>query len=85
MSKICYWDEQEGCQKERDATPEEQAEIDSRGPSASEINAPIMAALKEIDQKTARAVREAIQTGSNVRVLALEEEAAQLRSQLVKG
>jgi hypothetical protein len=28
--KICYWDEVDGCQKERDATPEEQTEIDSR-------------------------------------------------------
>lgn len=29
-AKICYWDEVAGCQKERDATPEEQAEIESR-------------------------------------------------------
>jgi hypothetical protein len=28
--KICYWDEIEKCQKERDATPEERAEIDNR-------------------------------------------------------
>jgi hypothetical protein len=28
--KICYWDEVDGCQKERDATPEEAAEIDAR-------------------------------------------------------
>jgi hypothetical protein len=28
--KICYWDDVEECQKERDATPEEQAEIDAR-------------------------------------------------------
>lgn len=28
--KICYWDDAEKCQKERDATPEEQAEIDAR-------------------------------------------------------
>jgi hypothetical protein len=28
--KVCYWDEIEGCQKERDTTPEETAEIDAR-------------------------------------------------------
>lgn len=28
--KICYWDEVAKCQKERDATPEEAAEIDAR-------------------------------------------------------
>ena len=28
--KICYWDDVEKCQKERDATPEEAAEIDAR-------------------------------------------------------
>jgi hypothetical protein len=27
--KVCYWDEIERCQKERDATPEETAEIDA--------------------------------------------------------
>ena len=28
--KVCYWDEVDGCQKERDTTPEETAEIDER-------------------------------------------------------
>lgn len=28
--KICYWDEAAKCQKERDTTPEETAEIDAR-------------------------------------------------------
>jgi len=28
--KVCYWDEVEGCQKERDTTPEETAEINER-------------------------------------------------------
>ena len=28
--KVCYWDEVDGCQKERDTTPEETAEIDAR-------------------------------------------------------
>jgi hypothetical protein len=30
MYKVCYWDEQEKIQKERDATPEEAAEIEAR-------------------------------------------------------
>lgn len=30
MYKVCYWDEQAKEQKERDATPEEAAEIDAR-------------------------------------------------------
>jgi hypothetical protein len=28
--KVCYWDEVDRCQKERDTTPEETAEIDER-------------------------------------------------------
>ena len=28
--KVCYWDSVEGCQKERDATQDEAAEIDAR-------------------------------------------------------
>jgi hypothetical protein len=28
--RVCYWDEIERCQKERDTTPEETAEIDAR-------------------------------------------------------
>jgi hypothetical protein len=87
MDKVCYWDEVEGCQKERDCTPDEQAEIDARraaGPTPESINAPILAALTLIDAKTPRAVREAIQTGDNSRVLALEADAATLRAQLVK-
>jgi hypothetical protein len=28
--KVCYWDEVDRCQKERDTTPEETAEIDAR-------------------------------------------------------
>lgn len=28
--KICYWDELAKCQQERDATPEEAAEIEAR-------------------------------------------------------
>jgi len=30
MHKICYWDEVARCQKERNATPEEAAEIEAR-------------------------------------------------------
>jgi hypothetical protein len=33
--KICYWDEVESCQKERDATPAEKAEIDARVANAN--------------------------------------------------
>ena len=84
MDKVCYWDEKEGCQKERDCTPEEQADIDARraaGPNASAINAPILAALEAIDLKTIRPLRE----GDSVRVAALAADAAVLRAQLVKG
>ena len=36
--KICYWDDEAKEQKERDATPEEQAEIDARkAPEAPEV------------------------------------------------
>jgi hypothetical protein len=28
--KVCYWDAVDGCQKERDTTPEETAEINER-------------------------------------------------------
>jgi hypothetical protein len=40
--KVCYWDEVEGVQRERDATPEEAAEIDARKvapPSRDELKA----------------------------------------------
>jgi hypothetical protein len=40
--KICYWDDIEKCQKERDATPEEQAEIDARKATINENQAKIV-------------------------------------------
>lgn len=43
--KVCYWDEIEGCQKERDTTPEETAEIDAR--KAAPPPAPPAAPTKE--------------------------------------
>ena len=49
-------------------------------PSAAEINAPIYAALDEIDRKSIRPVRE----GDVARLAALEVQAAALRSQLVR-
>lgn len=49
-------------------------------PSAAEINAPIYAALDEIDRKSIRPARE----GDAARLAALEVQAAALRSQLVK-
>lgn len=88
MDVIDYWDSESGCQKQRFATLEEQAEIDARRFSIFSIevqNAPILAALADIDKKTPRAVREAFLTGDNSRVLALENEAVVLRAQLVKA
>jgi hypothetical protein len=49
-------------------------------PSAAEINAPIYAALDEIDRKSIRPARE----GDAARLAALEVQAAALRSQLVR-
>ncbi|UGQ44979.1 DUF4376 domain-containing protein [Massilia endophytica] len=39
MDKICYWDDTEKVQKERDATPEEQAEIDANRAAAVSLAA----------------------------------------------
>ena len=49
-------------------------------PTAAEINAPIYAALDEIDRKSIRPARE----GDAARLAALEVQAAALRSQLVR-
>lgn len=87
MDTIVYWDSEEGCQKERECTETEQAEIDARraiGVLVDASNAPILAALQAIDAKTPRAVREALISGDITRVQALEEEAAELRLQLRK-
>jgi len=81
MAKICEW--ADGEQRERDATPDELAEIESRrtaGPSSEMLNAPILAALSEIDRKSIRALRE----GNTVRIAELEQQAAALRNQLKK-
>lgn len=83
MYEVDYWDEVAGEQKKRPATAEETAEINARraaGPSAAEHNAPILKALEQIDLRTIRALRE----GDQVRIAALDAEAAQLRSQLRK-
>jgi hypothetical protein len=80
MNKICYWDEKDGVQKERDATPEEQEEIDSRKLSSEDINRPIIAQLERIDAKSIRAIRE----GDQSRIASWNEEAANLRAQLIK-
>lgn len=53
-------------------------------PTPAQRNAMILTALEVIDRKTPRAVREALQSGDSSRVIALEEEAAFLRVQLVK-
>lgn len=83
MDVTAYWDSEEGCQKERECTQEEQVEIDARRtaqPNASEFNAPILAQLAAIDSKSIRPLRE----GDGARVAALEAEAAALRAQLKK-
>ena len=80
MDKICYWDEKEECQKERDATSEEQEEIDSRKLTADDINRPILMKLEQIDAKSIRAIRE----GDQSRIASWNEEAASLRAQLIK-
>lgn len=83
MDKICEWDSELGEQVERDATPDEQAAIDAirSAPISAEVhNAPILAALAEIDSKSIRALRE----GNQARIDALESEAVVLRIQLRK-
>lgn len=40
MDKIAYWDSEAGAQKERDATTEEQAEIDARRANAGKTPVP---------------------------------------------
>lgn len=80
-----YWNEKTGKMESRPCTADELAALDAQKPPAAAINAPILAALASIDAKTARAIREAVQTGDNTRVLSLEAEAATLRAQLVKG
>lgn len=80
MSKICFWDNEKGCQDERDATPEEQAEIDNRRSSAADLNRPILAELDRIDAKSIRAIRE----GDQERIAIWNAQAAELRTKLVK-
>ena len=88
--KVCYWDESLLEQRERDSTPEEDAqrELDIQSlsakqenslPTKEEINAPIYDKLLKIDLKSIRALRE----GNNTRILSLESQAAALRAQLV--
>lgn len=81
--KICYWDVESGTQKERDATPQEQAEIDARRnapPSKESINAPILAQIAQLDQKRIRPIAE----GDSVYLAKLNAQAVELRSKLVK-
>lgn len=80
MRKICYWDEKKGCQVDRDATPDEVAEIESRKHSAAEINRAIIAELARIDAKSIRAIRE----GDQERIAAWEAQAQELRAKMVK-
>lgn len=90
MDKICYWDADAREQRERDATPEEQAEIDAR-----RANAPIeakMARMSEItsmlnalDIKRIRPIAEgdtAYLATLNAQVQLLREEYRQLKSEI---
>lgn len=82
---ICYWDSEDECQKERVATPAEEAEIEKLKSKASLItpennNPPILAQLQLIDLKSIRALRE----GDTQRIADLESQAAALRLQLMK-
>jgi len=79
-SRILYWDDKEQCQKEREATTDEQDEIDSRLPSAAVLNAPILAQLRENDTRAVRAILE----GDQERISMWNERQAELRAQLVK-
>lgn len=81
--KICYWDSVENYQKERDATPEEHAEIDSRKsslPSKDEINEPITAEIAKLDLKRIRPLAE----GDTIYLATLNEKISKLRAKLVK-
>jgi len=88
--KICYWDESLLEQRERDSTPEEDAqrELDIQSlsakqakslPTKDEINAVIYDQLLKIDLKSIRPLRE----GDQVRIDDLKAQAATLRAQLV--
>ena len=81
--KICYWDEEAKEQKERDATPEEQAEIEERKnapPSKESINAPIIAEIAQLDLKRIRPLAE----GDSAYLATLNAQIAALRAKLVK-
>jgi hypothetical protein len=81
--KICYWDAKAGKQKERDATPEEQAEIDARRsapPSKASINEPIIAEIAQLDLKRIRPLAE----GDSAYLATLNAQIAALRAKLVK-
>lgn len=80
-NKVCYWDSELGRQCERDMTPEEEAQrLFDMTPTVDQYNAPILAALEEIDAKTIRPLRE----GETARVAELAAQAAALRAQLRK-
>lgn len=81
MDYVDYFED--GEQKRRPCTPEEQAELDERRAgniSPAERNIQIMLKLEALDKKSIRALRE----GDQSRIDALEMEAASLRLQLVK-
>jgi len=81
--KICYWDADAKEQKERDATPEEQAEINARRnaqPTKEQINAPILAQISKLDLKRIRPLAE----GDTEYLAQLNAQIINLRNTLVK-
>jgi hypothetical protein len=81
--KICYWDSESKSQKERDATPDEVAEIEARkntSPTKEEINAPIIAEIQRIDIKRIRPIAE----GDANYLAILNNQIVALRAKLVK-
>lgn len=83
IDKICYWDLEDSSQKERDATPVEQAEIDqlrSVPPSKESINAPILAQIVQLDVKRIRPLAE----GDSVYLARINAQIKELRAKLVK-
>lgn len=53
--KICYWDAEEKIQKERDATPEEALEIESRLAASSSPSVPASVTMRQARQRLAQA------------------------------
>jgi hypothetical protein len=78
--KICYWDSNLKAQRERDATPEEIAEVEARktaGPSDAEL----LAELRQIDLDSIGPLRD----GDSAALGILRAKAATVRAKLKKA